>query len=84
MRQFLAARKKVTLLIQDDKQRLMHYAVSTVIFFISYGMLYWCATHIAPSLQQELILLACLIIGGIAFFWAMMMQVFFILSRLSK
>tara|TARA_B100000767_G_scaffold225621_1_gene215004 strand:- start:2232 stop:2480 length:249 start_codon:yes stop_codon:yes gene_type:complete len=79
-----AGKKKLATLVHNDRQRLTHYVISAVIFFISYALLYWCETNITPSLHQELMSLASLVIGGLAFIWAMTMHVFYILSRTIK
>ena len=79
-----ASKSKLARLFRDDRLRIMHFAISGLVFFISYTLLYWCETNIAPSLRQELISLACLMIGGLAFCWAMVMQILFILSRILK
>jgi len=79
-----ASKSKLARLFRDDRQRITHFAISGLIFFLSYALLYWCETNIAPSLRQELTSLACLVIGGLAFCWAMLMQILFILSRIFK
>ena len=69
-----ASKSKLATLFRDDRLRITHFAISGLVFFISYALLYWCETNIAPSLRQELISLACLMIGGLALCWAMLMH----------
>ncbi|MBT8150614.1 MAG: hypothetical protein KJO62_04365 [Gammaproteobacteria bacterium] len=71
-------------LMHNDRKRLAHFSCSAVIFFVSLAMLYWVDKELPPSMQQELAALGFTVLAGIAFFWAMAMQLVYILSRLSK
>ena len=69
-------------LLDNERRRLMHFSLSAVVFFIGYWMLYWSDDQLPPSLEQELIALALLLTTAGAFFWAILMQVLFIVSRI--
>ncbi len=71
-------------LMHDDIRRLKQFSISTLIFFISYSMVYWSESNIPPSLKQEITAAAILAVMAIAFFWAVLMQIFYILSRILK
>ena len=71
-------------LVDDERRRLMHFSLSCITFFVGYGMLYWCAENVPPSLQQELIALALLVLTGGAFLWAITMQLLYIVAKIFK
>ena len=79
-----ASKSKLARLFRDDRLRIKHFAISGLVFLSATPCSTGAETNIAPSLRQELISLACLMIGGLAFCWAMLMQILFILSRILK
>lgn len=71
-------------LMNDDIKRLKHFSISAVIFFISYVMIHWYENNVPPSMEQELATLGLLLISALAFLWAMLMQILYILSKIIK
>ena len=81
---WVSLRTYLSSIIASDIQRLKHFSVSAVIFFVAYVMVYWCENNMAPSLKQELTTLAFLLITALAFIWAMTMQIFYIIAKIFK
>lgn len=71
-------------LMLDDKRRLIQFSISAVIFFICYAMIHWADKNLPPSLDQEIAALIFITVGLSAFFWAILLQVLYILARLLK
>jgi len=71
-------------LMLDDKRRLIQFSISAVIFFICYAMIHWADKNLPPSLDQEIAALIFITVGLSAFFWAILLQVLYILARLFK
>ena len=71
-------------LMLDDKRRLIQFSISAVVFFICYAMIHWADKNLPPSLDQEIAALIFITVGLSAFFWAILLQLLYILSRLFK
>ncbi len=71
-------------LVDDERRRLMHFSLSCITFFVGYGMIYWCAENMPPSLEQELVAFALLALTGGAFLWALTMQLLHIAAKIFK
>jgi hypothetical protein len=71
-------------LMLDDKRRLIQFSISAVVFFIWYAMIHWADKNLPPSLDQEIAALIFITVGLSAFFWAILLQLLYILSRLFK
>ncbi len=71
-------------LMLDDKRRLTQFSISAVIFFICYAMIHWADKNLPPSLDQEIAAFIFITVGLCAFFWAILLQVLYILARLFK
>ena len=81
---WVSLRTYLSSIIASDIQRLKHFSVSAVIFFVAYVMVYWCENNMPPSLKQELTTLAFLITAACAFIWAMTMQICYIIAKTLK
>ncbi|MDG1292876.1 MAG: hypothetical protein P8O99_02055 [Pseudomonadales bacterium] len=81
---WISLRNYLSAIIASDIQRLKHFSISTVIFFVGYVMVYWCENNMPPSLEQELTTLAFLFISACAFIWAMTMQICYIIAKTLK
>ena len=68
-------------LLQDTRKILKLYGLGAVLFFIGVGFIQWADNLLAPSLQQEVIVLAALLIGGSGFTIAMLAQCLLITQR---
>ena len=68
-------------LIDDTRKILKLYGLGAVLFFLGVGFIQWAHKMVAPSLQQELIVLAALGLGGIGFCIAMFAQCLLIIHR---
>lgn len=77
-------RHRLQQLMRNDRRRLAHFSISAVVFFVSCAMLYWVNKNMPPSLDQELTALLFIGMAGCAFFWAMLMQVLHIASKMLK
>ena len=71
-------------LVDDERRRFMHFSISCITFFVGYGLIYWCAENMPPSLQQELTALALVLLTGAAFLWALTMQLLHIAAKIFK
>ena len=81
---WLSLRNYLSAIIKSDIQRLKHFSISTIIFFVAYVMVYWFENNMTPSLEQELTTLGFLLIAATAFIWAMIMQIFYIIAKTLK
>lgn len=81
---WISLRAYLSAIIESDIRRLKHFSISAIIFFVGYVMVYWCENNMAPSLEQELTTLGFLIIAAIAFIWAMIMQILYIIAKTLK
>ena len=61
---------------------MKHFAISAVVFFTAYGMIYWANDAMPPSLQQELYTAAAIAVMAAAFIWAIAMQICQIVMRI--
>jgi hypothetical protein len=60
------------------------FAASTVLFFTGFGTFIWSDQNLEPSLQQELVALAGILIGSTGFIGAIFAQVHMVIGRLRK
>ena len=81
---WVSLRTYLSSIIASDIQRLKHFSVSAIVFFVAYVMVYWCENNMPPSLKQELTPLAFLFISACAFIWAMTMQICYIIAKTLK
>lgn len=80
----LALKQLCKRLMDDDILRLKHFSISAVIFFVGYAMLYWTNTNMPPSIKQELTALVFMASSALAFFWAISLQILYIISKVNN
>ena len=73
--------KNINTLIDDQRQVLKIYGFGAVLFFVGIGFILYADRVIPASMQQEIIVLLGLAIGGTGFTTAMGAQVLLILGR---
>ena len=73
--------KKLLQLAKDDRLRLKHFSIASLVFFTSYGMIFHANKNLAPSLQQEFTALFALIGCIVSLLWAISLQVLYILKN---
>lgn len=66
----------------NERRRLIHFSISTTIFFVAYAMLYWIEQHMPPSIEQEWAALSCVSVAALAFSWAIALQIIYIASKM--
>ena len=67
---------------KNERYRLIHFSVSTTVFFVAYAMLYWVNNEMEASVDQEWAALGCLVVAAMSFIWAITLQVVFIVSKM--
>jgi uncharacterized protein YjeT (DUF2065 family) len=77
----LTMKKWLTTLIDNPRKTLRLFALGAVLFVVGVGCIQWANYQIAPSLQQEIVALAGLLIGGSGFVLAISAQCLLIASR---
>ncbi len=58
------------------------FRLGATLFFVGGILIYTANSQIAPSAQQEAVVLIGMIIGGIGFLWAMLAQMRMLISRI--
>lgn len=61
---------------------LRQFRNGSIYFAVGLGTIIMANIHMAPSVQQEWVVLAGLVLGGCGFVWAMMAQLRMMISRL--
>lgn len=69
-------------LLSDSRKLLKIYATGAVCFFIGLGLIFGIAKAMPASLEQELIVLAGLVIGGTGFSLSMLAQCGLVVFRI--
>lgn len=72
---------KLLKLAQDDRLRLKHFSLASLVFFTSYGMIFHANKNLEPSLQQEFTALFALIGCIVSLLWAISLQILYILKN---
>jgi len=67
---------------QDDRLRLKHASIASLVFFIAYGMIYHANANLPDSLKQELTAFVALLLCGLSLFWVAFLQLIYILKNM--
>ena len=68
-------------LVRNERMRLKYFALSALMFFTSYGMIFHANTNLEPSLEQEMTALLALIGCIASLIVAVGLQLLYILKQ---